>query len=1495
MSDPTLQVLSGGITSSGLDIWPRGGGLEVQAGATLIAASIAGDFAPGNGIYTGGFVYDYGLAIDPMTGDSWSSGGNTYTGAGGLLVVESGGISEYTTIGIASGTQIGDMVISAGGYAYDTDFVLGLLTVDEGGSANVVDGAGVDEVIAGGTVTSSFINFGVFGGSQLITSGGTAYDTTLSANGLVLDVTQTIASGTATRNALSGDNTEQIVTAGGNAISNSLTSGASQYIAGGTVISTSLGAGTSALISGGTVSDTSISSGAFMLASAGTLVGTTIQNGGMLIALPGVVESGTVVETGGTLADGGVLTLLITNPSSGGFTADIELLVPAPAIAAGVDILAPRDSGGSTPPQPTTYVWNGGSATDFTTDGVLEVASGGQISDVTDLALSAYNGGGADYTLATIGSIDIVSGGAASNVMVSGGDLIIANGGVISGLSVGGFAYVLGQDNANAVVTGSINVNDVGQAALQQGAVANGGITVSALGALTVANQTSGITVSATGQVTILAGGVTTGTNVVGDFADFADEIVDGTASSSVLGPDGREIVQAGGVAILTNDMQGQIDVAGGTIISALLGGNGVAYVSAGSALATQLISTSGEQVVLAGGTASGTFIDVGSEEVDGGTASASYTGESGAEVVKSGGQTVRDTISGFQAHETVFSGAAISTQLSDQGTLLIHAGGSASFASVSGGASEDVAGGVDSGSFIGNSGLLSINGNTAFGSGEQILSGGEAVVQNGGTLAGATISAGGLVVLSTGGLGATITVLSGGTAIADASAALTGLVISNGGTLILSAGSEFANITGVVSAGGVVEVGGVTVSASTTATLPGLQTAPLLSGGLDLQTGARLDYVSPDIKDGGVLSVGSGGAVYTPDIESGGTLVLAAGATDYGQSTDGGGGLIVDDGTLVYGPLPSAANGASPPAPNTYLADDISGTGGVVIAGGIVTDNIDDTSAGNITLGANTTLYLYNGEAAGTGTILAGANDELVYGNYSPSGNLYSNAVAGLTPGDVLQFDLTTNGTPVAMLNGDELNLTDGNQYNVTLDLAGSSIDNSFTAVNEGGILEVLVQPLMISGGYVFHNGESATGINIARGGDVLLDLGGALTSPVITGGTLELSAGCTVAGGITFAGAGRLVVDGTDSTDEIYGFVPSDSIKLSNVPYDPSDQVVVGTPGVVTIVTPDGDYDFNIAGATVGETGFNVSGDLLLTEAALCYLRGTKILTPIGEKPVEAFAIGDLVVTRFGGIRAVRWIGRQSYDVRFLRNNPDKFPVRIAAGALGANSPARDLFVSAGHSVLLGETLVLARALVNGVTITQPRAAATPWLEYFQIELAGHDCVIAEGAFAETYADGPGLRAQFHNAAEYEALYPDAKPAEALLLCAKRPERGAELEAVLAPVVARAAAGLRLGALEGFVDLVSAWKVEGWAMDQAQPDLPVRLEILAGTRLLGTVLACDFRADLAEAGKGRGRCAFTFTPPAPLPEDVAITVRRAKDGTALPWSRPEKTKRVG
>jgi hypothetical protein len=207
----------------------------------------------------------------------------------------------------------------------------------------------------------------------------------------------------------------------------------------------------------------------------------------------------------------------------------------------------------------------------------------------------------------------------------------------------------------------------------------------------------------------------------------------------------------------------------------------------------------------------------------------------------------------------------------------------------------------------------------------------------------------------------------------------------------------------------------------------------------------------------------------------------------------------------------------------------------------------------------------------------------------------------------------------------------------------------------------------------------------------------------------------------------------------------------------------------------------------------------------------------------------------------------------------------------------------------MLVDSHLVLARSLVNGVTITQDWTPAR--IDYIQIELDGHDCVIAEGAWSETYADAEGLRGQFHNAAEFYALHPGHQAPAQPVLCAPRPEGGPGLDAVLRGVVARAAAHLTPGPLQGSIDRVTAdGAIDGWAHDVQHPEMPVLLEVVLDGLVVATALACDYRDDLRKAGKGQGRCAFFLTIEAPLRADLldSLRVRRAGDGAEIQMSLP-------
>jgi Glycosyl transferases group 1 len=68
------------------------------------------------------------------------------------------------------------------------------------------------------------------------------------------------------------------------------------------------------------------------------------------------------------------------------------------------------------------------------------------------------------------------------------------------------------------------------------------------------------------------------------------------------------------------------------------------------------------------------------------------------------------------------------------------------------------------------------------------------------------------------------------------------------------------------------------------------------------------------------------------------------------------------------------------------------------------------------------------------------------------------------------------------------------------------------------------------------------------------------------------------------------------------------------------------------------------------------------------------------------------------------------------------------------------------------------------------------------------------------------------------------------------------------------------------GHIDVVTRGRIEGWAFDPANPDVPLALVIFNNGEVLARVLANRFRPDLEEAGLGSGRHAFGYTIPGGL-----------------------------
>ena len=210
-------------------------------------------------------------------------------------------------------------------------------------------------------------------------------------------------------------------------------------------------------------------------------------------------------------------------------------------------------------------------------------------------------------------------------------------------------------------------------------------------------------------------------------------------------------------------------------------------------------------------------------------------------------------------------------------------------------------------------------------------------------------------------------------------------------------------------------------------------------------------------------------------------------------------------------------------------------------------------------------------------------------------------------------------------------------------------------------------------------------------------------------------------------------ILSDGTNTIAAVYNAQNNNDIPAGA----DVDDFFTDTDGLSIQRSPDGSDTFVVAAPTPE-----------------CFLTGTRILTENGDQLVEELEIGDRVQTADGKIEAVKWIGYQTINPSEILNPLRGNPVQIKAGALGENTPTRDLFISPDHALLVDGLLINAGALVNDISIVKTQPTET--FVYHHIELDNHALLVAEGTFAESYMPQNEDRLVYDNGAEYEELYP-------------------------------------------------------------------------------------------------------------------------------------------
>jgi len=248
-------------------------------------------------------------------------------------------------------------------------------------------------------------------------------------------------------------------------------------------------------------------------------------------------------------------------------------------------------------------------------------------------------------------------------------------------------------------------------------------------------------------------------------------------------------------------------------------------------------------------------------------------------------------------------------------------------------------------------------------------------------------------------------------------------------------------------------------------------------------------------------------------------------------------------------------------------------------------------------------------------------------------------------------------------------------------------------------------------------------------------------------TSGTVNLTNGADVTLNGTNSGAGQTfnfsggdntldVANGQTFTGVIRGFSQGDKLDLNVTGTTSYDK----TTGILTITSGSNTYTYDVGKGYTG-TFSDSAGVVSYVGTTPCYLPGSMIRTPEGEKAVETLAIGDELVvwdpaSASEKVEAIVWVGTRKIVVQpHLADDLSNYPVRILKDALSDGVPYKDMLITAEHCLFFEGKFVPARMLVNGRSIFYDRDLTT--FDVYHVETAQHSVLIADGALSESFLD--------------------------------------------------------------------------------------------------------------------------------------------------------------
>ena len=895
----------------------------------------------------------------------------------------------------------------------------------------------------------------------------------------------------------------------------------------------------------------------------GTAVSATVFAGGSETVSSGGTDSGSLVQSGG------------------------ELTVLAGSAVSSID-----DGG-------TLVLSSGGSGTGLVVSSGYTVISSGATATATVVDARGelvVSGGTAFGTRLSGGSLTTYAGSAISTTVASGGDDLVFYSGAV--------------DNAATIEAGGAqSVEEYGSAIAAK---------VEAGGSQTVAySAVASRTVVQSGGLQVISGGSAFSTTVDGGGTILV--LNGGTASDTTVNSGGIEVLLSGA------DSENATIESGGILV--VLPGASSTIASGSASAPPGVVSVGAAGVTISAHSATGVTISAYTSMyvLSGGEAiSTQITGDNAAEVVFAGGSSIDDTISGYGI-QTLAGGTASSAALTE-GTQNVDSGGSAVATSMGSGADLYVyAGGFASSASVGSRGLLTVT--------------------SGGTALETQVTSAGNVI--------------------DYGHAVSTTLISGGAELVVGADGSLASDTAAtVVAGGVQSLfsGGVAFSADVQSGGSQTMSAGGVASGTQVQSGgaqfasAGGSAVSTSIDAGGLLTVSSGGSAFSATVGGSGALAVSAGGTATDTTVEAGGiELVLSGGSAAGVTLESGGELVLLPGGSATGV-----SGGAAITPDVVLDAPDRistwaVSANAITVNSGATFYVFSGgEVAGTvisggaevvaagghdvGATLSGYSASLTVAGSASSETLVGGAALIVQSGGVAtSVTVVSRGTiDISSATGDGLMLSGGE---VNVDQGGTVNDTSAAAFGEvtvsGGV--AFGTQIGLFGGLGVYDGGSAIGVTLGLLSFMTVGSGGTASGVLLSGNLSELilEAGATVEGAITIQPQtqGEIVIDGSVMPSAVIsGFGGADAIDLGDIAYDSTGSATYNA-GTLTVSEGGQSYALQLAPAAAFASGSFALAPDGNSGTNIVFVGPSSHIIASGASGTFAIAGGDVLLVSSGG----------------------------------------------------------------------------------------------------------------------------------------------------------------------------------------------------------------------------------------------------------------------